>query len=113
MLLAGESNNLLLEFGSCDLGCREVNGMRLDSSASFVDQLLGFPCANDWGVCVRSAPCPAIGSGASSESSLILTDDSPTSSFGRWRTFPARKLASNQSFVKKLEAYAKRLDSAR
>jgi len=41
MLLTGESNNLLLDFGSCDLGCREVKEMRLDSSASFVDQLLG------------------------------------------------------------------------
>jgi hypothetical protein len=34
MLLAGESNNLLLDFGSFDLGCREVKEMRLDSSAA-------------------------------------------------------------------------------
>jgi hypothetical protein len=33
--------------------------MRLDSSASFVDRLLGYPCGR-LGVCFCSAPCPTI-----------------------------------------------------
>lgn len=79
--------------------------MRLDSSASFVDRLLGYPC-DRLGVCFCSGPCPTI--------EVILNERNPLrmrhNSAPRGHFVPPTSFPSNQSFVKSLKAYAKRLD---